>query len=101
MSNLRLSYLQKVGGGGVFVQAIPHPKMWGVGGGGEIHLPHPPPPPRIYASAYIYRVSPQKAERRIVSTLRAKLSCLLTSLDKTSSAEENDIPRSLNLVEQF
>ena len=50
MSNLRLSYLQKVGGGGMFVQAIPppHPKKWGEGrgihGGGYI------PPPRIYAS---------------------------------------------------
>ena len=35
MSNLRLSYLQKVGG--MFVQAIPPPKK--VGG---IHPPHPP-----------------------------------------------------------
>ena len=37
------SYLQKVGGGGMFVQAIPpHPKKW------EGYIPHPP---GIYASA--------------------------------------------------
>ena len=48
--NLRLSYLQKVGGGGgMFVQAIPPPKK--VGGGG-IHPLIPPPPPGIYASGY-------------------------------------------------
>ena len=59
MSNLRLSYLQKVGGGGgMFVQAIPPPEK--VGG----YIPPSPPPPGIYASAmwpwgpiYFYRQS--------------------------------------------
>ena len=51
MSNFKLSYLQKVGGGGIFVQAIPQPKK--VGGGGI----HPPsPPPRIYASDVIITI---------------------------------------------
>ena len=45
MSNLRLSYLQKVGGGS-FVQAHPPPTQ--KSGGGGIHPPIPPP--GIYAS---------------------------------------------------
>ena len=43
----------------------------------------------LYCSCTILRV-PKKAERRIISTLQAKMSYFFTSLDKTSSAEEND-----------
>ena len=44
MSNLRLSYLQKVGG--YLYRPSPHPKR---GGGGVDTSPHPP---GIYASVY-------------------------------------------------
>ena len=39
MSNLRLSYLQKVAGRYLY-RPSPHPKKWGGGG----CIPHPPPP---------------------------------------------------------
>ena len=46
MSNLRISYLQKEGGG-IFVQAIPPPPPPKKVGGGRDTSPHPP---GIYAS---------------------------------------------------
>ena len=49
MSNLRLSYLQKVWGGGEYLyRPSPHPKKWGGGG----YIP-PSPSPGIYASANV------------------------------------------------
>ena len=47
----------------------------------------PPPPPPLDKT---YTGCPKKAERWIFNTLRAKNVIFLTSLDKASSAEEND-----------
>ena len=97
MSNLRLSYLQKVGGGGYLYRPSPHPKKWG-------DTSPPPPSPRdlrqcdssppILNLCHVKqsRISGvhQKAKRRIFRTLRAESFIFFTSLDKAYTAEEYD-----------
>ena len=74
MSNLRLSYLQKVGGGGYLYRPSPHPKKWG------IYPPSPPPPPPgIYASG------PRHKECALIKLIGLLLTTMASRNDITSA----------------
>ena len=82
MSNLRLSYLQKVGGGGCLYRPSPHPKKWGM---------YPPHPPGIYASDYLFGWFTRSfmPDRCLVAGCDSERWCEFSFLPKKGKTAEN------------